>query len=91
MSVERLLEIGARTEPGEAQVVDECQVKATMSICCGIIRAGWHKPSVMHSGACRDKHGGELGQTYYLDDSGLVMDKCGIMRPRYNEFGDYNE
>lgn len=58
----------------------DCRVRATLSVCCGIVRAGWHKPSVMHTGACRDKHDGELGKTYYLSDSGLTMDACGVMR-----------
>ena len=63
----------------------DCRVRATMSICCGMVRAGWHPPNVMHSGLCRARHGGELGPTYYLRDSGLVMDACGeVMLPRFN-------
>lgn len=58
------------------------EVRATMSLCCGSVRAGWHPESVMHSGDCRRLHGGELGPTYYLQDSGLVMDACGVMRNR---------
>lgn len=59
----------------------DCRVRATLSLCCGMVRAGWHPPNVMHSGLCRDRHGGELGPTYYLENSGLTMDACGVMRP----------
>ena len=62
----------------------DCCVRATMSVCCGMVRAGWHPPNVMHSGLCRDRHGGELGPTYYMSDSGLGMDACGGMLPRSN-------
>ena len=62
----------------------DCKVRATISLCCGMVRAGWQTPSVMHSGLCRDRHGGELGPTYYMRDSGLVMDECGVMLPRSN-------
>lgn len=48
--------------------------KATLSLCCGIVRKGWHEPSVMHDGLCREKHGGDLGKTYWLMDSGLQID-----------------
>lgn len=57
-------------------------VAATMSLCCGWVKIGWQKPGVMHNGACRDRHGGKLGETYYLTDSGLVMDDDGTMRKR---------
>ena len=60
----------------------DCQVIATMSLCCGIVHGGWKEPEVMHTGACRGKHGGELGRTYYLTDSGMTMDACGVMLPR---------
>ena len=63
----------------------KASIRATISICCGFTRAGWHRPGVMHNGLCRDKHGGELGPTYYLCDSGLVMDDCGVMLPRVTE------
>ena len=62
----------------------DSRVGATMSLCCGMVRAGWHPPNVMHSGLCRDRHGGELGPTYYLRDSGLMMDAGGVMLPRSN-------
>jgi hypothetical protein len=48
--------------------------KATLSLCCGIVRKGWHEPEVMHDGLCRQKHGGDLGKTYWLMDSGLQID-----------------
>jgi len=63
----------------------DCRVRATMSFCCGIVRGGWKEPEVMHDGLCRGRHGGELGPTYYLRDSGLVMDACGVMLPRSNK------
>jgi hypothetical protein len=58
------------------------EAKATMSLCCGFARPGCHPPGVMHSGLCREIHGGELGPTYYLIDSGLTMDDSGAMRVR---------
>jgi len=39
---------------------------ATMSNCCKLIRIGVHQPEVMHSGLCKDRHGGKLGETFYL-------------------------
>ena len=62
----------------------DCRIRATLSLCCGTVRAGWREPDVMHDGTCRDRHGGELGPTYYMHDSGLVMDACGAMLPRSN-------
>lgn len=41
-------------------------VVATFSPCCRVLREGQQKPEVMHSGLCREKHGGELGPTVYL-------------------------
>jgi len=58
----------------------DCRVRATLSLCCGMVRVGWKEPSVMHDGLCRERHGGELGPTYYLEDSGLTMDACGVLR-----------
>lgn len=71
----------SKDQIGAAEPPLNCRVRATLSLCCGFVRAGWHEPSVMHNGLCRDRHGGELGPTYYLENSGLTMDPCGVMRP----------
>jgi hypothetical protein len=39
---------------------------ATWGPCCNIIREGVCDPGTVHSGACRERHGGELGPTHYL-------------------------
>jgi hypothetical protein len=60
--------------------------KGTLSLCCGIVRKGWQDPSVMHDGLCREKHGGDLGKTYWLMDSGLQIDHEAHMA--YMEWAD---
>lgn len=56
-------------------------VRASMSLCCGIIRAGWQHPEVMHDGLCRERHGVKLGRTYYLTDCGLTAEEVTSLAP----------
>jgi hypothetical protein len=58
--VSRIAELEAAAPAQPAEPV------ATMAYCCRIVRIGKHPPEVMHDGLCRDRHGGELGETTYL-------------------------
>lgn len=50
---------------------------ASMSLCCKIIRIGHWSEATMHDGTCRERHGGELGKTYYLHDVDALLSGAG--------------
>lgn len=50
----------------ELATYQNAPVLATLGPCCGIVRLGDQSEGVVHSGACREDHGGVLGPTIKL-------------------------
>lgn len=67
------LETALDQEREKVRELAESPPMASISLCCRMVRWGYYAEGSMHDGGCRDRHGGQLGKTYYLHDVSALL------------------